>query len=77
VTSCRIVEHGSSDSVVEVRIHEGRNRIIRKMFDEVGHPVVDLVRTQIGPIRLGMLKPGTVRQLTNQELGTLYSSVGL
>jgi len=77
VTSCRLIEHGSSDSVVEVCIHEGRNRIIRKMFDEVGHPVVDLVRTQIGPIRLGMLKSGTIRPLINKELGTLYSAVGL
>lgn len=77
ITSCRLIEHGSQDTVVEVSIHEGRNRIIRKMFDEVGHPVIDLVRTQIGPIRLGNQKSGTLRPLNQQELGHLYSAVQL
>lgn len=77
VTSCKLLETGKAHSIVEISIHEGRNRILRRLFDEVGHPVVDLVRTQIGPIVLGNLKSGLVRELTNKELGKLYSAVGL
>lgn len=77
VTGCKLLETGKNHSIVEISIHEGRNRILRRLFDEVGHPVVDLVRTQIGPIVLGNLKSGHVRELTNKELGKLYSAVGL
>jgi len=77
IVSAKLVESSNTHSVIEISIHEGRNRILRKMFDEVGHPVVDLVRTQIGPIKLGNLKVGSIRTLSNQELGTLYSIVGL
>lgn len=77
VTGCKLLETGKSHSIVEISIHEGRNRILRRLFDEVGHPVVDLVRTQVGPIILGNLKSGHVRELTNKELGKLYSAVGL
>lgn len=64
-------------SLVEVVLHEGRNRIVRRMFDAVGHPVVRLVRTQMGPIRLADLPPGRHRVLGQVELGTLMKSVGL
>jgi 23S rRNA pseudouridine2605 synthase len=47
------------------------------MFDEVGHPVTQLVRTKIGPVRLGDLRPGRVRVLGQTELGTLMADVGL
>ncbi|MEI6109546.1 MAG: pseudouridine synthase [Actinomycetes bacterium] len=77
VTDCKLLETGKSHSIVEISIHEGRNRILRRLFDEVGHPVVDLVRTQIGPILLGNLKSGHVRTLANKELGKLYNAVGL
>lgn len=77
VTGCKLLETGKNHSIVEISIHEGRNRILRRLFEEVGHPVVDLVRTQIGPIVLGNLKSGNVRELTNKELGKLYSAVGL
>jgi len=77
VVGCRLVETGNKTTVVEISIHEGRNRILRRLFDEVGHPVIDLVRTTIGPIALGNLKSGAVRQLVNKELGKLYNSVGL
>jgi 23S rRNA pseudouridine2605 synthase len=43
----------------------------------VGHPVSRLVRTQVGPVSLGNLKPGTSRVLTTAEVGALYAAVGL
>ena len=64
-------------SLVEVVLHEGRNRIVRRMFDAVGHPVTRLVRTQMGPIRLADLPPGRHRVLGQVELGTLMKAVGL
>lgn len=54
--------------VLEITIREGRNRQIRKMCEAVGLEVARLKRTAIGPIRLGMLKPGTTRELTKEEL---------
>jgi len=77
VTACKIFETGKNQTVVEISIHEGRNRILRKLFDELGYPVIDLVRIKIGPISLGSLKSGHLRMLENKELGKLYSSVGL
>lgn len=77
VTDCLLLDTNSNMSVVEISIHEGRNRILRKLFDELGHPVIDLVRTQIGPVKLGNLRSGHLRELTNKELGNLYSAVGL
>jgi 23S rRNA pseudouridine2605 synthase len=64
-------------SLVELTIHEGRNRQVRRMFEAVGHPVVRLSRTAIGPIGLGRLKPGTVRRLGPAEVRSLYRAVGL
>jgi 23S rRNA pseudouridine2605 synthase len=62
---------------VEITLHEGRNRIVRRMFDAVGHPVEQLSRTSIGPIRLGGLKPGDTRELSRAELGALLERLGL
>ncbi|GEA81879.1 pseudouridine synthase [Cellulomonas uda] len=64
-------------SLVEIVIHEGRNRIVRRMLEEVGHPVTKLVRTRIGPIRLGDLKQGRTRVLSQVELGSLMSQAGM
>lgn len=64
-------------SMVTVVLHEGRNRIVRRMFDAVGHPVITLARTQIGPVRMGQLPPGQVRELTREELGSLLDAVKL
>ena len=61
VDAFRVVDLSPQASLVEVVLHEGRNRIVRRMFDEVGFPVVQLVRTQIGPIKLGDLRPGRTR----------------
>ena len=58
VDSFAVVDAAGRYSSVEVVLHEGRNHIVRRMFDAAGHPVVRLVRTAIGPIRLGDLRPG-------------------
>jgi 23S rRNA pseudouridine2605 synthase len=59
------------DSVVRLTIHEGRNRQVRRMCDAVGHPVVRLVRTRIGPIADRSLAPGAWRALTVDEIRAL------
>jgi 23S rRNA pseudouridine2605 synthase len=63
-----------SSSLVEITIHEGRQRQIRRMLAAVGHPVRRLVRTRIGPLQLGRLRPGTVRRLRPDEVRALYAA---
>ncbi len=60
-------------TTVELTLHSGRNRIVRRMLAEVGHPVVELVRRQFGPLHLGSLAVGGVRDLTKVELGELLT----
>ena len=64
-------------SIVEIVLHEGRNRIVRRMLQVVGHPVQALTRTAFGPVQLGSQRSGTVRELTMAELGSLFDGVGL
>ncbi len=67
----------SGRALVEVMLHEGRKHIVRRLLAEVGHPVRQLVRTRIGPIALGDLRPGQIRPLTQKELGQLYALIEL
>lgn len=62
--------------VLQMVIKEGRNRQIRKMCEAVGLEVARLRRTAIGPIRLGMLKPGTFRELTPEEIRAIKNAIG-
>jgi 23S rRNA pseudouridine2605 synthase/16S rRNA pseudouridine516 synthase len=74
--SARIVgQAGARETIIEVTLHSGRNRIVRRMLEEVGHPVVELVRRQFGPLHLGTLAPGELRDLTKVELGRLLTIV--
>ena len=73
----RIVSQVPGRSMVELVIHEGRNRIVRRMLDSVGFPVTDLVRTRIGPLYLAQQRSGTMRTLQGSELYALYTAVGL
>ena len=68
--------HGSQ-SFVEITLHEGRNRIVRRMLDEVGHPVTRLLRTRVGPVVLGNLRPGNTRVIEGRALGDLMAAVGM
>lgn len=63
-------------SVMRITIHEGRNRQIRRMCEAVGLEVARLRRTSIGPVKLGMLKPGTWRELTPEEVRALKNAAG-
>jgi 23S rRNA pseudouridine2605 synthase len=72
----RVVQTQGDRAIVEITLHEGRNRIVRRMLAAVGHPVQRLVRTSIGPVRLGGQRVGTLRELTADELAELYASVG-
>jgi len=73
----RVVEQVGGRALVEITLHEGRKHIVRRMLAATGHPVSRLVRTQVGPVSLGALRPGTTRALTTKEVGDLYAAVGL
>jgi 23S rRNA pseudouridine2605 synthase len=75
VDEFRVVDAIPGRVLVEVVLHEGRNHIVRRMLDEVGHPVSRLVRTAIGPVKLGDLKPGRTRRLTPPEIAALFRAV--
>ena len=62
-------------SVVRLTIHEGRNRQVRRMCEAVGHSVVRLVRTRIGPLADRSLAPGAWRELTGDEIRSLQRAV--
>ena len=64
----QIIKGGQKSTLVEVSIHEGKNRQVRKMFAAVGNPVQELERVAIGKIRLGHLRPGHYRKLTREEV---------
>ena len=64
----KIIKGGAGATVVEITIHEGKNRQVRKMFAAVGNPVQELERIAIGEIRLGHLRPGHYRKLTREEI---------
>ncbi len=73
VDSFRLIDSQPGRALVELVLHEGRNRIVRRILDEVGHPVERLVRLQVGPIHLGDLKPGRWRVLSRAEVGQLFA----
>jgi 23S rRNA pseudouridine2605 synthase len=77
VHSFRVVDATPGRTMLELVLHEGRKHIVRRLLDAAGHPVQRLVRTQIGPVRLGEQRPGSLRPLTRTEVGALYQSVGL
>src|SRR6478609_1544267 len=77
VSNARIIEAGKEKSIVELVIHEGRNRIVRRLMEHIGYPVRRLTRTQIGPVVLRGLLSGEKRELTLDELGELLDNAQL
>ena len=77
VSAFKVVSTRPDRSIVELVIHEGRNRIVRRLLDQVGHPVRRLTRTAIGPVVLRGLGSGELRDLTLDELGVLLDAAEL
>jgi len=77
VDSFKLVDSAPGKALVEVQLHEGRKHVVRRMLDAVGHPVITLVRTDVGPIKLGDLRSGRMRALNRPEISQLYSAAGL
>ncbi|OJZ68971.1 pseudouridine synthase [Mycobacterium paraffinicum] len=72
-----VVDAIPGKTLVRVVLHEGRNRIVRRLLGAAGFPVEALVRTDIGPVSLGKQRPGSIRALSHGEVGQLYKAVGL
>lgn len=77
VDAFRVLDRVGSRALVEVTVYEGRKHVVRRLLDEVGHPVRKLVRTHIGPIALGSQSPGPVRELSYDEVVELYAALDL
>ncbi len=71
----RIVASTALRSEVDITIHEGRNREVRRMFETLGHPVISLTRMRFGPIALGALPAGASRAATGREVRALRAAV--
>lgn len=67
----RMVKSEANNSLLEISVREGRNRQVRRMFDEIGCPVKYLKRIAIGPVKVGRLEPGKWRQLKPDEVRKL------
>jgi pseudouridine synthase len=73
----RVVKaRGATQAVLEIALHEGRNRQVRQMCDAIAHPVARLRRTRIGPVTDRGLKPGILRDLTPAEVRSLMKPAG-
>jgi 23S rRNA pseudouridine2605 synthase len=77
VDEFRLVSSSGNRVMLELVLHEGRKHIVRRLLDEVGHPVQRLVRTAVGPVLLGDQRAGKMRPLTPRELAELFAAVGL
>lgn len=73
----KIRETKSESSWYEVVIHEGRYHIVRRIFEELEHPVLQLIRTNFGSVGIGELKPGRFRHLNEVEIDNLFNDLSL
>ena len=73
----QLLQKEEGRAVVEIVLYEGRNRQIRRMCEALGLEVARLKRTAVGSIKLGMLRPGEWRDLTAQEVESLFSAAGI
>jgi 23S rRNA pseudouridine2605 synthase len=72
-----VVDAVPGKTLVRLTLHEGRNRIVRRTLAAVGFPVEALVRIELGGVVLGNQRPGSIRALSQGEIGLLYKAVGL
>jgi len=72
-----VVDAIPGKTLLRVTLHEGRKHIVRRLLAEVGFPVKELVRINIGSLELGEQRSGSLRALTRKEIGELYRAVGL
>jgi 23S rRNA pseudouridine2605 synthase len=77
VDEFRLVSSSGNRVMLEMVLHEGRKHIVRRLLEEVGHPVQRLVRVAIGPVQLGDQRAGKLRPLTAHELAALFAAVDL
>jgi 23S rRNA pseudouridine2605 synthase len=77
VDGFRVLTSAGNRVLTEVVVHEGRNRLVRRLYAAAGHPVLRLVRTAVGPLRLGDLRAGRVRPAGDAEVRALYRAVSL
>lgn len=73
----RLVSSSGNRVMLEIVLHDGRKHVVRRMLEEVGHPVQRLVRTSVGPVQLGSQRAGKIRALTPQELAALFAAVDM
>jgi 23S rRNA pseudouridine2605 synthase len=76
VDTFRLVDAIGKTAQIEITLHEGRKHIVRRMLDAVGHPVTRLIRTSVGPVKLGNLRTGGFRHLSNAEVSALFKAAG-
>mgnify|MGYP003417871188 FL=1 len=74
VESAKILDTSHIGSLVELTIHEGRNRIVRRLLAELGFPVESLIRTRFGSVNLGRLRSGDIRSLSEAEIAGLMDA---
>ncbi len=77
VDDYKVVDQRPGKLLLELTLHDGRNRVVRRLLEAAGHPVLQLARIAVGPIRLGSLKSGRTRVLNKGEVAALMSAVGL
>jgi 23S rRNA pseudouridine2605 synthase len=77
VDEVRVLDAAGNRVLLEITIHEGRNRIIRRIMDELERPASRLVRLSMGGVQLGTLRAGRVRHLTRVEISALHKLVDL
>jgi 23S rRNA pseudouridine2605 synthase len=77
VDSFKVVDARPGKALLELVLHDGRNRVVRRMLAAAGHPVEQLVRTRVGPVRLGDLRQGRTRVLGQAEVGALMAAAGM
>lgn len=77
VDSFKLIDSQPGKALVEIILHEGRKHVVRRVLEAVGHPVLTLARTDVGPVHLGELRPGKMRPLSSREVAALYKAAGL